>query len=65
MNTKFLTQFFFLEVAALSQAVESGLGQLREMGILAQTTEAEARRILQENGGNVQAAVNRILGMDL
>ena len=50
-----------VEVAALSDAVESGLSQLREMGILAQTTEGNARQILQENGGNVQAAVNRIL----
>lgn len=49
------------EVAALSQAVESGLAQLRELGILAQTTEANAQRILVETGGNVEAAVNRIL----
>jgi len=49
------------EVAALSKAVDNGIRQLREMGILAQTTESNARRILQENGGNVEAAVNRIL----
>jgi hypothetical protein len=49
------------QVAALSQAVENGIQQLREMGILAQTNEANARRILAETGGNVEAAINRIL----
>jgi len=49
------------QVAALSQAVENGIHQLREMGILAQTNEANARRILAETGGNVEAAINRIL----
>lgn len=48
-------------MAALSQAVENGIQQLREMGILAQTNEANARRILAETGGNVEAAINRIL----
>ena len=51
----------FLEIAALAQAVENGINQLREMGILEMTTEEEARRILQENGGNVEAAINMIL----
>ena len=50
-----------LEIAALAQAVENGINQLREMGILEMTTEEEARRILQENGGNVEAAINMIL----
>jgi len=49
------------EIAALAQAVENGINQLREMGILEMTTEEEARRILQENGGNVEAAINMIL----
>jgi hypothetical protein len=49
------------EMAALAQAVDNGIKQLREMGILDQTTEAVARRILQENGGNVEAAINSIL----
>ena len=50
-----------LEIAALAQAVDNGINQLREMGILEMTTEEEARRILQENGGNVEAAINMIL----
>jgi len=50
------------QVAALAQAVESGIAQLREMGILAQTTEENARRILRETGGNVEATINRLLG---
>lgn len=49
------------EMAALAQAVENGITQLREMGILEMTSEADARRILQENGGNVEAAINSIL----
>jgi len=49
------------EIAALAQAVDRGIVQLREMGILDLTTEAEARRILQDNGGNVEAAINTIL----
>jgi len=49
------------EIAALAQAVENGINQLREMGILEMTTEEEARRILQENGGNVETAINVIL----
>lgn len=49
------------EIAALAQAVDNGINQLREMGILDMTTEEEARRILQENGGNVEAAINMIL----
>merc|ERR1712147_252407 len=49
------------EIAALAQAVDRGITQLREMGILDLTTEAEARRILQDNGGNVEAAINAIL----
>ena len=49
------------EIAALAQAVDRGINQLREMGILDLTTEAEARRILQDNGGNVEAAINTIL----
>jgi len=49
------------EIAALAQAVDNGINQLREMGILEMTTEEEARRILQENGGNVEAAINMIL----
>ena len=48
-------------MAALAKAVDNGIKQLREMGILDQTTEANARRILQENGGNVEAAINSIL----
>jgi hypothetical protein len=48
-------------MAALAQAVENGMTQLREMGMLEMTSEADARRILQENGGNVEAAINSIL----
>jgi len=40
--------------------VERGISQLREMGILQYTTEQNARRILQDNGGNVDAAANEI-----
>lgn len=51
------------EIAALAEAVEKGFGvvqkQFREMGI--QFDETEARRILQENGGNVQATINQLL----
>ena len=54
--------YFSAQVAALAQAVESGIAQLREMGILAQTTEENARRILRETGGNVEATINRLLG---
>ena len=45
----------------IAQRVDRGIEQLREMGILAMTTEERARRILQEFGVNVDAAVNAIL----
>jgi len=55
------------EVAALAGLVERGVEQLREMGILnvanpeqSLTTEAHARRLLQDNGGNVDAVANAI-----
>ena len=55
------------EVAALAGLVERGVEQLREMGILnvanpehSLTSEANARRLLQDNGGNVDAVANAI-----
>ena len=51
----------YLDIAIIAQRVDRGIEQLREMGILAMTTEERARRILQEFGGNLDAAVNAIL----
>jgi hypothetical protein len=45
----------------MTEKIEAGIVQLRDMGILSQTTEANARKILTETFGNVEAAVNRIL----
>ena len=45
-----------------SEAVAVGVEHLREMGIFesGMTSESEARRILEKNGGNVEAAMHTI-----
>jgi len=48
------------QIEAMNKKVEEGLVQLRDMGIMQQTTEDVARAILRRSGGNVERAVQLI-----
>jgi len=48
------------QIEAMNKKIEEGMAQLRDMGIMQQTTEDIARAILRRSGGNVERAVQLI-----
>ncbi|CAG5111441.1 Oidioi.mRNA.OKI2018_I69.chr2.g5751.t1.cds [Oikopleura dioica] len=59
-GTENLQNILSHQVQAMNKRIEDGMAQMREMGIMQQTTEEVARAFLMRSGGNVERAVQLI-----